>query len=411
MSGRKSTSEEPGGMSRAAKKRRLEKSKAGDGSSGRGSGNGNPAANPVLKESSAKTLEAISKYSIFAPPSSEFSLPDCSTTSKSKPYTLRDALDTKDSADFDAMTRAASVLSLLVHPVSRTDFFSEYWQKKHLHCCRETPLNTKSIYSSKSLDKMLSKHVLSCPTEIILGQYVDSKQIYYNDVGGKGEDDIECNITSSDIDAAAKKGFAYSLEFPQKYLDGVWKVLSSLEFEFGTSMRGNITVSPAGCQGFGPMINVGDSIFVQLEGSTIVKGFYPAQNTDNDSEEATFNWPPPVDYHNVVLDPSEMSANAKTALNITLQTGDTLYVPKGWVVECSGTACAERGVILQIATNHHNGVLDLVEVLYPQAMMAVELKGITGTNSATIACQSLPRSYLEASTLSTFLPTYPLFFH
>ena len=401
------SSDPAGGMSRAAKKRRLEKSKAESNSSGGSSGSSNSHA---AQESGAKNLEAISKFSIFAPPSVGFSLPEYSTTSKNRSYTLRDALDTADSVDFDASTRAASVLSLLLYPVSRTDFYSEYWQKKHLHCSRETPLNTKSIYSSKSLDKMLSKHILSCPDEIVLGQYVDSNQLYYNDVGGKGDDDIACTITSTDIDVAVKKGFAYSLECPQKYLDGMWKVLSSLEFEFGNSMRGNVTVTPAGCQGFGPMMNIGDSFIVQLEGSTTITGFCAAQNNNNDSEDASFSWPPPVDYHNVVLDAAEMRANVKVAVNITLQTGNTLYIPKGWVVECSGASCAERSVMMQISTNHHNGVLDLVEVLYPQAMMAVELKGITGTNSATVACQSLPMSYLEVSHDSLVLLSYCMLF-
>jgi hypothetical protein len=393
MSGHKGkvVAEEPvGGMSRAAKKRRLEKNK------GESASNTTTATVSKSQESAAKNIEAISKYSIFSPPSTEVFLPECSTSSKNKPYTLRDALDTKDTIDFDASTRAATVLSILLQPISRVDFYADYWQKKHLHICRETPLNTKGIFSSKSLDKMLSKHVLQCPSEVVLGQYVDSNQNYFNDVGGNGEEDeTTYTMTSSDIDAAVKMGFAYSLECPQKYLDGVWKVLSTLEFEFGNAMRGNVTVTPVGCQGFGPMMNIGDAFFVQLEGSTNIKASCPANINCNDSEEATFAWPPPVDHHNVVLDAAEMKANVKVAVNVTLQTGNTLYIPKGWVVECSGAACLERGVTLQVTTNHHNGVLDLVEVLYPQAMMAVELKGITGTNSATIACQSLPRPYLE----------------
>ena len=397
------------GMSRAAKKRRLEKSKSesagGGGGSGSGSGSGGGgsalAAAGASQESIKKKLQAISNYSIFAAPSEEVEIPECSASSAQKPYSLRDVLDTEDSVVFDASVRAATALSLLVHPMSRVDFYADYWQKKHLHLCREVPLNMKSIYTSKSLEKMLSKHVLQTPSEVVLGKYIDSQQLYFHDVKGEGEEDEDSAMSSADINAAIKQGFAYCLDCPQKYLDGVWKLLSCLEFEFGNAMRGSMTVSPAGCQAFGPTMIIGDSFFVQLEGSTVIQAFSPNHDYFNntDDNEQSFSWPPAVDQHNVVLDAAELKANVRPVVNVTLHTGDSLYIPKGWVVECSGASFAERGVLLQVSTNHHNGVFDLAEVLYPQAMMAVELKGISGVNSATVACQSLPRSYLEVSSL------------
>eukprot|EP00603_Paraphysomonas_imperforata_P015561 CAMPEP_0114457990 /NCGR_PEP_ID=MMETSP0104-20121206/4453_1 /TAXON_ID=37642 ORGANISM="Paraphysomonas imperforata, Strain PA2" /NCGR_SAMPLE_ID=MMETSP0104 /ASSEMBLY_ACC=CAM_ASM_000202 /LENGTH=569 /DNA_ID=CAMNT_0001630565 /DNA_START=14 /DNA_END=1723 /DNA_ORIENTATION=- len=391
MSGRKDVSEPVvGGMSRAAKKRRLEKSK------NQGSSSSTSSSSSSSQESAAMKLQSINKFSIFAPPSPDVAIPECSSTSKSKPYTLRDALDAADVTDVDATTRAAMILSLLVQPTTRTDFYDKHWQKRHLHVCRETPMSTKLIYTGKTLEKLLSKHVLDCPTEIVLGRYVELQQQYHNDIGGQapGEDDNSLTLSSADINAAVISGFGYTLECPQKYVDGVWKLLSCLEFEFGNAMRSSITVSPAGCQAFGPAMNIGDSFFVQLEGSTVIQAYCPTNSTA-DNEEQEFAWPPPVDYHNVVLDAAELKAKVKPRVNVTLHAGDTLYIPKGWVVECSNAKFTERGVIFQMSTNHHNGVLDLVEVLYPQSMLAVELKGISGTNSATVACQSLPRSYLE----------------
>ena len=221
---------------------------------------------------------------------------------ENKPYTLRDALETKDGVDFDAKTRAATVLSLLLQPVYRTNFYKDYWQKKPIHCRRDTPLNVKSFYSSKSFDKTLRQHVLESPSEVILGKYVESSQVYFNENKNE-ENDSEENftLTSTDIDAATGNGFSYRLQCPQKYFDGLWKLLSSLEFEFGNAILCHITVSPAGCQAFGPMMTSGDSIFVQLEGSISVKAYSPHDASNVDNSESTFSWPTPVACKGIIV--------------------------------------------------------------------------------------------------------------
>ena len=69
---------------------------------------------------------------------------------------------------------------------------------------------------------------------------------------------------------------------------------------------------------------------------------------------------------NINIQPGDYSTSGK--ISCVLKTGDSIYIPKGWVHSLKSCIGDESSVCLQLSTNEFNTIADMLDMLIPQAM-------------------------------------------
>lgn len=388
------------GMSRAAKRRRKESLKGSENSS-----------------SDRKVVESgpvLTGSSIFNDWNCKQN-PDCSILDS----TILSTLNKIDVIDILAPDRAQTLLSLLIAPVSRTDFYSQFWQSTPLHIENSKKMAAfADIYKRKDLDEIINRHLLRYSEDILLGKYYEGIQIYMGEDEDSQEDQGGANkaaeISGTEVWRACSNGYSFQLFNLHKYNDNMWRLLSALEHEFNAPLKSQVTVTSGHFVGFGPALADGDEFIIQVEGSELYNIYCSIRNHSvSSSGPEKEQWPPTIDAHKVVTDTSSLPPTP--FLTAELSTGDMLYVPRGWVIEVlrPSTKADKRSAHLTISTNHKNNLLTLAEAIFPQAILLLEQRGSgvplnssTHTSSgsgranrlasaSSVAVRALPRQFLS----------------
>jgi hypothetical protein len=267
------------GMSRAAKRRRKESLK------------GSEKSSPGGKVVDAPTV--LMGSSIFndwdSKEDSGASLTDLTITS---------ILDKVDVVDIMASDRAQALLSVLLAPVTRSDFYSEFWQNKPVYIENSKKMaSLTNIYRKKDVDEIINRHILKHSEDIVLGKYYDGIQSYMGVADEEEEDQEEqaTEISGSEIWRACSDGYAFHLFNLHKYNDNMWRLLSALEHEFNAPLKSHVTITSGHFVGFGPSLSDGDEFIVQVEGSELYNIYCSPGNlpASSSSVASAAQWPPP----------------------------------------------------------------------------------------------------------------------
>lgn len=320
-------------MSRAAKKRRKERSKS-DGTPGHSNSSTHTAnddndnededdddkvAPRAKKVKASVTMDELNRADLDSDGVDNDSL--------RLELPLREILVLEDGTDIDCRTRAASILSILLSPYDRTTFYTQYWEKRPLHCKRGSELDkrkaVKGLLSSKQYRELIRSQSISYGVDVETSKQRQTvKKVNHtadddeddnntdegnNDDEGDGDDEPQ-EAKESELWALYKDGYTVRLLCPQKFHDPLWSLLSSLEFEFSSRVGCFADYTPPGGKGFPPGSNTFDLIVVQLEGQ---------------SRWRLTDTRPTLD--------GVGNGGDKTTVNAILQAGDTMYVPKGWL--------------------------------------------------------------------------------
>jgi lysine-specific demethylase/histidyl-hydroxylase NO66 len=108
---------------------------------------------------------------------------------------------------------------------------------------------------------------------------------------------------------------------PQKFSDQVWKLLSILEEKWNSMTTSRVQLTPKNAQAFAPRYHEYDSFVLQIEGSKSWKIYPPLDEASTLPRYPSGN-----------LKQDEIT---KPVLEVTLEEGDLLYFPRGFISQAN----------------------------------------------------------------------------
>ncbi|KAA8496881.1 Bifunctional lysine-specific demethylase and histidyl-hydroxylase NO66 [Porphyridium purpureum] len=289
----------------------------------------------------------------------------------------------KSSASHQEM--ATAVLRSLLSPsgCSVPQFYQDVWEKKPLLVswasakafgCEEAEYRTRlrGILSLQEIRRQLETRKLHFGTDINVTAYADHGD-------GKGKyranfdrmkDDDEGQVRNGAIDpdkmwkGFEEKGWTIRMLCPHKLSDSVHALLSTLETEFGCMVGANAYLTPGGhAQGFAPHYDDIEAFVLQLEGEKRWRVYAPL------SKEDTLPRASSPDFSEADL------SGCKPVIDCTLQPGDVLYMPRGWIHHAN-TEQESKGhsLHLTVSVMQNWSWADFLDILFPQALTAVVSK-------------------------------------
>lgn len=272
-----------------------------------------------------------------------------------------EAASGRDEAAGRAMSDA---LQWLLGPTPAAEFESRHWEREPLLIHRgskahydaldsgaggtpeQLPLRgsgARRLFSHKRLLELLAEQDVP---------YHGSMRIVRSDAAGD-DGRVEAQPPTDGVASAAwvgarlDEGYTVQLFRPQLYCDRLWSLLAALECRFDCLVGASVYLTPRGCQGLAPHYDDVEVFILQTEGSKHWRVYAPRAGAELPSR-------PSADLPRSSLGP--------TVLEATLQTGDLLYLPRGFVHEVRqrrGTAHGGRTragrVLLSLACGGQGG--------------------------------------------------------
>lgn len=387
------------GMSRAAKRRKKEHKKLR-------SPNAN-MRNEVEEEEMLLFQSSPENVEIFAD----------SVTIESE--NLLSLLRKKEVIDITSERRAEELMRILTYPHDRSEFYATNWQRLPVvMSAQEKRSMLEGLLDYHQISEIIGRHALEYPHDVIIGKYHSGKSVYYSNNGGKKakENGIDALpqesqfISGDDILKAIEEGYSIRFNHPQKYDDTLWSFLSALEHEFNTPLTCEAVVSPitvrSHSQGFAPYLTQGDIFVVQLDGSECWTIYSPNDSPSTEPSKSPISFPPEIDSNFFVTESSKLPAY--NSQKYTLEPGDCLYVPTGFILEscvspsASTYSSSNKCVHLTIACNHATNIVKFLNLIVPQSLLLIEKQGIEELRkssksdvlgTAALASRSLPASF------------------
>jgi len=315
--------------------------------------------------------------------------------------TMIDIANASDGFDATSAQKAELLLRKILSPTSSQAFFETNWEKSPIFCDRRGDrLNFDKLFSRNKFNRLIGKHVLfegvnvcfqrphQLDTKKGVGNVVagyDSDDDDKNDAGGGGKeasaapvDEEAREVNSAEVMARYEAGETVKLLTPQLYNDNIWCVLSSLEYLFNCRVGAEIVLVPP------PSTNSTGSWSTSGGGKTNSNTTSHTTTSSNNTANAmtTITKQPQsnfrsnnVDYDccnafilqlegasrwRVAANPSLELVLAQTAgalslkeeavaeawraplLDVVLQPGDSLYIPKGWLFQQTNQSTEAR---------------------------------------------------------------------
>lgn len=283
--------------------------------------------------------------------------------------------------------RAKLLMASLLHPTVTLDkFYSDYWEKKPLYVPASKDMSDKNagknkqnvkshrlegFLTKKGIRKLLQSQSLRYGKDLNVTNYIrtsnkkEKRRITLDQMktnNPESEDDyivadakdVWANFESSDRGG----GCSIRLLCPQKYVDNIHAMLSLLEQEFGCMVGSNVYLTPPNSsQGFAPHYDDIDAYILQLEGKKHWKVYEPFSRVDS---------LPRMSSRDFTV--AEMK-NRKPVLDIVLNPGDVLYMPRGWVHQaCTLNDEKDHSLHLTVSAMQNWSWIDLMENIIPQAL-------------------------------------------
>ncbi|CAK4086749.1 unnamed protein product [Aphanomyces euteiches] len=274
-----------------------------------------------------------------------------------------DAHELSMDSGLHSSTKAKMFFQWLIYPVTVEDFYANYWERKPLHIKRHYDSYYDGWFSRQEIERMLKEHTLEYGEDIDLTKYVNETRTTLNPTGSAYPKTVWKHFDD---------GCSVRLLCPQKFSDKMWKMLSILEEEWGCMAGSNTYLTPKGTQGFAPHYDDIEAFLLQVEGKKHWKVYAPL------SDEETL---PRVSSRNFSQDDI-----GKPILEITLEQGDLLYFPRGFIHQAQSPDDVVS-LHVTVSTGQQNSVGNLLETILPQA-----LAGAIASN--VDLRKSLPRDYL-----------------
>ncbi|HXW70297.1 MAG TPA: cupin domain-containing protein [Methylocella sp.] len=206
-------------------------------------------------------------------------------------------------------------LNTLLAPCCSEDFFKEYWESKPLHLSRRAPHYYDSVLANEALETIISSADLRYPAIQLArsGSYLPpeayTKNIKHGGEFFNGVPDL------ARIQAEYRSGATVVLPALQRIWPPLKELCVALENEFSHAIHANAYLTPGDSSGFTPHYDAHEVFVLQIEGRKRWRVFEAPLKLPH--------WSQPFTPSGYVL--------PKPLLEIELQPGDLLYLPRGFV--------------------------------------------------------------------------------
>mmetsp|Transcript_53856 Transcript_53856/g.60181 ORF Transcript_53856/g.60181 Transcript_53856/m.60181 type:complete len:614 (-) Transcript_53856:2152-3993(-) len=394
-----------GGMSRAAKKRAKKKKKQSfiqtipEGKIHVPGDNDNKKANSSDGNNDTKISSSKKRKKLDDPSSSSHNLtksdiaprnsfpPDLSLSEILFFQDCKDKVSLQKLKRMTTTQRAACLFQVMLEPITLEEFYKVYFEKKPLVISSESVKN-KSRYSNllslESIKAITKKHKMYFGRDLNVTEYkkgsdgVKRRITLDNTVDDSDEEGSNgVRVDRSELWSNYEKGCTIRLLCPHKYSDVIQSLLSTLEVEFQCMVGANAYLTPArSSQGFAPHYDDIDAFCLQLQGSKRWKVYEPTMKLPRTSSED--------------LTAKDLEC-MKLVLDVTLNQGDLLYMPRGWIHQaCTLKDNNQHSLHLTISTMQQWAWADLMEIVMPEALHAVAT-----SESSTSLREGLPQGFMD----------------
>ncbi|CBJ30378.1 expressed unknown protein [Ectocarpus siliculosus] len=323
-----------------------------------------------------------------------------------------DAQGVLSDPDVESGLKARQLLQWIIAPLSVEEFYGTYWERNPFVVRGRRADYFSGWLETSDLEAFISGQSMQYGTDLDVTNYVNKRRVTLNPAApapppeqspspppkkgghkgkGKGGPSTSGNGASGDAHLAAtgraggavvtpkfvwqkfREGCSLRMPCPQKFSDPLHLLLSALEEEFGCMVGSNVYLTPPRSQGFAPHWDDIEAFLLQVEGRKRWRVYPP---TDDQAVLPRLSSPNLTD-----------EQVGEPALEVVLEPGDLLYLPRGWAHQAE-TVGDEASLHITVSAMQGNCWADLVEGLVPQAVA-----------SAVQANQELrsglPRDYLE----------------
>ena len=152
-----------------------------------------------------------------------------------------------------------------------------------------------------------------------------------------------------------EKGCSLRLLCPQAHSPSIHRVLSELELEFEDFVSSNAYLTPGNTQGFAAHYDDIEAFVLQLEGKKTWTIFRPESEADMLPRYSSPDF--------LIED-----LNMKPYKTVTLEPGDMLYFPRGFVHFARTPTDSKHSLHLTVSTGQTNSYVDLMEIIQAEAL-------------------------------------------
>jgi lysine-specific demethylase/histidyl-hydroxylase NO66 len=206
-------------------------------------------------------------------------------------------------------------LNWLLRPLAVDAFLDEIWSKSHHHVSRSNPDYFASLLEgADSVDALLAVFRPHLSLVSLVRENERKEQYAYRLAGG-GFDVAAIGRDFAD-------GYTIVLENVQRYVRAIASLAHSIDVELNFATQVNAYFTPPQSQGFVAHFDDHDALIVQLQGSKI---WHLYEGID-------------VAPHNMWRHESIAAEQLPEPVDVRLETGDVLYVPRGRVHAAESTS-------------------------------------------------------------------------
>jgi len=242
-----------------------------------------------------------------------------------------------------------SAFEWMISPVTTSEFYDTYWEKKPIHITRSDTSYYKSLFSTKALDKIIREQRVIYGKNLDITSY-DGKRETHNPDG---------RVYPAVLWDFYNNGCSVRLLNPQTFHNGVWRLCATLQDHFQNMVGANVYLTPPGTQGFAPHWDDVEVFMLQLEGKKHWKIYGPRNPDETLPRTSSGNF--------------EQDEVGTPIIETDLLPGDMIYMPRGTIHQ--GNCLPEsHSLHITISAYQMNSWTDLLEKLLPAALEAASQK-------------------------------------
>ncbi|XP_013193613.2 bifunctional lysine-specific demethylase and histidyl-hydroxylase NO66 [Amyelois transitella] len=244
----------------------------------------------------------------------------------------------------DSVEEGLKVFKWMIAPYDPNDFLNRVWEKKPLHIARNKPKYYRDLISTPIIDKMLRNDNIQFTKNIDITSYVDGKRETHNPEG-RAHPYLVWDYYVN--------GCSIRLLNPQTYMQKLHLLNATLQEFFNSFVGANAYLTPPDSQGFAPHYDDIEAFILQSEGKKHWRVYKPI------TEEEVL---PRVSSKNF-----EQEEIGEPILEVTLEAGDMLYLPRGYIHQ-GVTIEGEHSLHVTVSMYQKHSWADLFEKMIPAAL-------------------------------------------
>lgn len=246
----------------------------------------------------------------------------------------------------DSIVEGMKVFRWMIAPYNAEDFLKSVWEKKPLYVARKKPKYYKDILTTPIIDDMLRKENIKFTKNLDITSYTDGKRETHNPVG-RAHPHVVWDYYLN--------GCSIRLLNPQTYIPKIHLMNATLQEFFNSFVGANAYLTPPMSQGFAPHYDDIEAFILQMEGKKHWKIYKPLSINETLPRVSSKNF--------------EQSEIGDPILEVTLEAGDLLYFPRGYIHQ-GQTVEGEHSLHITISLYQLHSWADLFEKMIPAALQA-----------------------------------------